>query len=131
MDNREKLHRLFDAALDANGLEARTQEKTGLKPTVFFSFSGHIAACEIRVYDDGWKPGSSVWNKEFHFDTDDNIPDEKVEKACAYLETVSLPKKKEEEMLRHMIEDKEKSIGKATTELEELRKKLAEVKNEG
>ena len=129
MDNREKLHRLFEACLAANGLEERTREKTGLKPTVFFSFSGHIAACEIRVYDNGWTPGLCECSKGFNFDVDDNISDEKVEEACAYLETVSLPKK-EEEMLRSMIEDKEKSIDKAINELEELREKLAEVKNE-
>lgn len=131
MDNKEKLHKLLDAVLDANGLEARTQEKTGLKPTVFFSFSGHIAACEIRVYDNGWTPGGYECGRGFNFDVDDEIPDEKVEEACAYLETVSLPKKeKEEALLRSMIEDKEKSIRKATIELDDLRKKLAEVKNE-
>ena len=129
MDNREKLHKLFDAVLDANGFEARTQEETGLKPTVFFEFSGHVAECEIRVYDEGWARSLRTCNMKFNFMTDNDIPDEKVEKACSYLKEVSLPKK-EEEMLRHMIEAKEKSIGKETTELEELRKKLAEVKNE-
>lgn len=129
MDNKEKLHKLFDAVLDANGLEARTKEKTGLKPTVFFSFSGHIAACEIRVIDNGWASGLYECGRGFNFDVDDEIPDEKVEEACDYLEAVSLPKK-EEELLRSMIEDKEKSIDKAINELEELREKLAEVKNE-
>ncbi len=127
MNNKEKLHKLLDTVLDANGLEARTQEKTGLKPTVFFSFSGHIAACEIRVYDNGWTQGLYDCGRGFNFDVDDDISDEEVNEVCAYLETVRSPKK-EEEMLRRMIEDKEKSIGKATTELEELRKKLAEVK---
>lgn len=124
MDNREKLHRLLNAVLDANGLEARTQEKTGLKPTVFFNFSGHIAECEIRVYNEGWARDSGTWNKEFNFDTDDNIPDEKVEEACAYLERVSLPKA-EEELLRRNIADKEKNLSKISKELEALRKQLA------
>lgn len=129
MNNKEKLHKLLDAVLDANGLEARTKEKTGLKPTVFFSFSGHIAACEIRVYDNGWIPGHYECSRCFNFDVDDNIPYIKVEEACDYLEAVSLPKE-EEEQLRIMIEDKEKSIRKATIELDDLRKKLAEVKDE-
>ena len=131
-ENRKKLHRLLDAVLDANGLEERTQEKTGLKPTVFFEFSGHVAECDIRVYDEGWARDLRTWNMGFNFMTDNDIPDEKVEKTCSYLKTVSLPKKekKEEALLRSMIKDKEKSIDKATTELEKLRKMLAEVKDE-
>lgn len=124
-ENREKLHKLFDACLMANGLDARTQKETGLKPTVFFSFSGHVARCEIRVYDEGWIPGLSEWNMEFNFDTENNIPDEKVEEACAYLETVSIPKT-DEELLRRSIADKEKNLSKISKELEALRKQLAE-----
>lgn len=67
--NREQLHRLLDAVLDVNGFEGRQKEKTGNKPTVFFSLFGHVANCEVKVYKTGWAEGkhSDLWN-DFYFD---------------------------------------------------------------
>ena len=54
---REAIHKVLDLVLDVNGLEARQQELTGDKPTVFFSFSGHIAAITVSVNKKGWMEG--------------------------------------------------------------------------
>lgn len=54
-NKRCKFVELFDLALQANGLENRTKEKTGDLPTVFFSFSGHVSWITVQVYPDGWE----------------------------------------------------------------------------
>ena len=51
---RKQAHELLDIVLDANGLEDRSQEKTGNKPTVFFRYSGHVNEMEMSLYKDGW-----------------------------------------------------------------------------
>lgn len=54
---REGIHKVLDLVLDVNGLESRRKELTGDKPTVFFSFSGHVASIMVSVYKDGWATG--------------------------------------------------------------------------
>ncbi|MDO4327526.1 MAG: hypothetical protein Q4E24_16135 [bacterium] len=54
---REGIHKVLDLVLDVNGLKARQKELTGDKPTAFFSFSGHIAAVMVSVYNAGWATG--------------------------------------------------------------------------
>jgi len=51
---REGLHRLLDLVLDINGLEERKQSVTGNLPTAFFSFNGHTASADVRLYNQGW-----------------------------------------------------------------------------
>lgn len=124
-ENREKLHKILDAVLDANGLEERTREKTGLKPTVFFSFSGHVAKFEIQVFDNGWFAGEKKW-KEFSVKTDDCITDAKVAEICEYLRAVALPKAKEN-ALAQIIQGKKDNIEKEMRELEKLKNELKEL----
>lgn len=54
---REQIHRLLDVVLDCNGLDERKQSITGNLPTMFFSFSGHVAAVMIELHKNGWKEG--------------------------------------------------------------------------
>lgn len=51
---RDKIHKILDMVLDINGFEERKVEKTGSKPTVFASFSGHISEIKVSVYSGGW-----------------------------------------------------------------------------
>ena len=53
---REQIHEMLDLVLDINGMEARTREKTGDKPTVFVRFYGHTCSLEIDIYKKGWSP---------------------------------------------------------------------------
>ncbi len=53
---RKALHKLFDLALDINGLEDRKKGLTGNLPTAFFYYAGHVSMAEINVYRYGWDP---------------------------------------------------------------------------
>lgn len=55
-NRRRDIHRILDMVLDINGLEARKREITGSKPTVFLSFSGHVAKIEVSIHECGWFP---------------------------------------------------------------------------
>lgn len=57
-EKRAALHNLLDLVLDINGFEARRQEKTGDKPTLFFYFSGHVSKIKIDVFERGWREGA-------------------------------------------------------------------------
>lgn len=66
-NKRRKFVELFDLALQANGLECRT-EKTGNLPTVFCDFSGHVSTIFIRVYMNGWVLGGNHQEAEVCLD---------------------------------------------------------------
>ena len=39
---RKKIHEILDIVLDINTTQERLREVTGIKPTAFFEFSGHV-----------------------------------------------------------------------------------------
>ena len=47
---RRDIHRILDAVLDINGLEASEEPY----PTVFLRFWGHIGTVEVELCEDGW-----------------------------------------------------------------------------
>lgn len=50
---REIVKQIFELALEINS-NCTQRETTGEKPTVFVSFSGHIAGVQIEIYCKGW-----------------------------------------------------------------------------
>lgn len=50
---REIVKEIFDLALAINPNDTN-QDTTGKKPTVFVSFSGHIAGVHIEIHCNGW-----------------------------------------------------------------------------
>ena len=76
-ENRRKIHEILDIVLDTNTLEGRTSDRTGTLPTVCFSFSGLIARVVAEIYPDGWSGGQEC--KEFDFDTDTKISQERID----------------------------------------------------
>ena len=50
---REIVKQIFNLALEINS-NCTQRETTGEKPTVFVSFSGHIAGVHIEIYCKGW-----------------------------------------------------------------------------
>lgn len=123
--NREQLHKLFDIVLDVNGMGARKREITGVLPTAFMSFSGHIAQASIRIYPDGWGANQDCELFEIYFDKD--ITDEDVEKVKGTAIN-ALRSKNEEDVLIRQIEkaksqlaDQERSIARMRRRLELLR----------
>ena len=76
-ENRRKIHEILDIVLDTNTLEGRTSDRTGTLPTVCFSFSGLVASVVAEIYPDGWSVGQDC--KEFDFDTDTKISQERID----------------------------------------------------
>ena len=76
-ENRRKIHEILDIVLDTNTLEGRSTERTGTLPTVCFSFSGLVASVVAEIYPDGWSDGQEC--KEFDFDTDTKISQERID----------------------------------------------------
>lgn len=58
--SRRDIHRILDAVLDINGLQASEEPH----PTVFLDFSGHIGTIKVELYRDGWRAGKSHATKE-------------------------------------------------------------------
>ena len=57
---RRDIHRILDAVLDINGLQANEEPH----PTTFFKFSGHVEIIEAELYRDGWRAGKFHVTKE-------------------------------------------------------------------
>ena len=57
---RRDIHRILDAALDINGLQASKEPH----PTAFFKFSGQVGTIEVDLYRDGWRAEKDFVDKE-------------------------------------------------------------------
>lgn len=55
MKDRKKIEKLLSLCLDLNPTNTN-YEVTGEKPTVFFSFSGHVSMVTVSVHLKGWSP---------------------------------------------------------------------------
>lgn len=56
-ETREIVKQIFNLALAVNPNDTK-QDTTGNKPTVFVSFSGHVAAVDVDIYLNGWDSGA-------------------------------------------------------------------------
>ena len=56
-ETREIVKQIFNLALAVNPNDTK-QGTTGKKPTVFVSFSGHVAAVYVDIYLNGWGSGA-------------------------------------------------------------------------
>lgn len=54
MKDRDKIEKLLSLCLDLNP-EGTLEDAESKKPTVFFSFSGHVGLVDIYVHSNGWK----------------------------------------------------------------------------
>lgn len=75
---RQQIHRLLDVVLDCNGLEERKQYRTGNLPTMFFRFSGHVAAVTMELHKNGWKQGEAE-DRHWWINLTNDITDGEVE----------------------------------------------------
>lgn len=71
-------------AMSVNGPEKRQAGYTGSLPTVFISFSGHVATLTFQIHESGWKSGDRETLKEFSLKTDSNFDQAKYNEAVAY-----------------------------------------------
>lgn len=85
---REKVLQVLDLALQVNGLNERSQKKTGNLPTVFFYFAGHVANIEIDIHKNGWNSMESNLYDSYKFYTDDRQFDENVRDISGNLKSI-------------------------------------------
>lgn len=69
---RKQIHEMLDLVLDINGMEARTREKTGDKPTAHIHFKGHIGSVNIEVFQNGWDNGAKA-DLDIYVDLNGNV----------------------------------------------------------
>lgn len=62
---KEYIHKILAAALEINGLGARSKEETGDKPTVFVEFMGHTGVLTVSIHKNGWYPYHTPDYSEF------------------------------------------------------------------
>lgn len=55
---RKKVHEILEMVLEINTTSERAREVTGIKPTAFFEFYGHIPLVEVTIHERGWDPHS-------------------------------------------------------------------------
>lgn len=81
---RKKIHEILDVVLDINTTQPRQEEKTGHKPTAFFSFSGHTSYICADVYEHGWSIHRGRRKKSYEAYADNSFdhfsPDKMLEK---------------------------------------------------
>ena len=116
-ENRRKIHEILDIVLDTNTLEGRTSDRTGTLPTVCFSFSGLIARVVAEIYPDGWSGGQDC--KEFDFDTDTKISQERIDALRRECEA-ALEGKSGVEAAQQRIKRLEREIRERQQEMKQL-----------
>lgn len=116
-ENRRKIHEILDIVLDTNTLEGRTSDRTGTLPTVCFSFSGLVASVVAEIYPDGWSVGQDC--KEFDFDTDTKISQERIDAMRRECEA-ALEGKAGVEGAQQRVKKLEREIRERKQEMEQL-----------
>lgn len=51
---RRKVQEILEMVLEINTTYPRDREYTGIMPTAFFTFSGHVSTVYVQVCRDGW-----------------------------------------------------------------------------
>lgn len=59
----KKIITIMELALKLNSTPT-SKEKTGSKPTVFVSYSGHVTVLNVVVYEEGWSEDENEDNKQ-------------------------------------------------------------------
>lgn len=123
-ETRARIHELLDMVLDANGMEERKRSLTGLKPTLFFRYCGHVNTLDIDLHSRGWRGGESadrtwwIW-----LDDDDEITDDLMNEIREAIDK-AINRNPEEECKRRIAELTDE-IEERETERDVLRLKLA------
>jgi hypothetical protein len=130
MTQREKIHELLDIVLDGNGNNARSREKTGMLPTLFFNYSGHVNDIDIYLHSDGWRSGESA-DRDWTIRLDAPISQNTIDSLRGAVNK-ALEDTDEVEVLRRDIGRAEEELSRKKDSLKEMKKKLKkkEKKNE-
>lgn len=128
-ENRRKLHELLDIALLCNGYGARTREKTGTLPTMFYDFSGHVGTLRMTLYSNGWD-SEVCCDHSWFFDLNAPIADGFVE-AVRKAADEAMQTTAEEELLELQIAEAEKELEKKKADLSAMRRSLMSMRRKG
>ena len=122
MTEREKIHELLDIVLDGNGLAARSRRETGMLPTLFFKFNGHVGDIDIDLHSDGWESGKYSdrdWTIRLNSPISQNTIDSIREAVNKALEDTD-----EVEVLRRDIERAEEELSRKKEAIKKLKQTL-------
>ncbi len=123
---REQVHRLLDIALDTNGLEMRSRDRTGMQPTVFFEYMGHINKFRISICPNGWvsmQPSTTLLECNLDRPLQESLILE-VENECK----LALEDKTTVDALAKEIMDATVELNRKAEELAQLKNRLEELR---
>lgn len=129
-ENRKKLHELFDIVMDYNGFTERKRSVSGMKPTFFFRFSGHVAAVSIDLFRNGWNDTSErqTDREEFWVAFDKPIQDELIEKIRVAANSALTDTPTEAELLSARIAEAELELKIRKAEITTMKRNLKDMK---
>lgn len=132
-NNVQKLHELLDIALLCNGLNERKRSVSGMMPTMFLRFSGHVAAVSVDLYRNGW---NDTADKQTDLDSfwvafDEPIPDELIEKIRAAANSALADIPTDEELLASRISEAEEELKRRRAEITAMKRNLKELQKKG
>ena len=132
-NNVQKLHELLDIVLLCNGLEKRRRIDTGIMPTMFMRFSGHVASVNIELYRNGWNEGNN--NESDHLDwwvdIDKPIPEKVVESIRAAADSALNTAMTEAELLSVNIAEAEEELKRKKAEISAMKRNLKAMQKKG
>ena len=122
---REQMHELLDIALDTNGFEERCRETTGLLPTIFFEYSGHVNRLDVDIVPNGWlmdvgPQRVNLFSRQLKPEDFSDNAIEAVKRACRE----ALAPKSRTEVLRDDIERHTERLAKEEKTIEDLKEQL-------
>lgn len=121
-ENRKKLHQLLDIVLDGNGFGKRSREETGTLPTLFFRYSGHVAALDIDLNINGWESGVSA-DKQWYISIDAPISDMVIADVKAAI-TDAMQDTTEADLLASDIAKAEKDLKERQENISQMKRNL-------
>lgn len=132
-NNVQKLHELLDIVLLCNGMESRQRSNTGMMPTMFLKFSGHVAAVTVDLYRNGWNNGgeNQLGHEEWWIDCDKSIPGNVVESIRAAADSALNSAKTEEEQLAFSIAEAEEELKQKKAEITAMKRNLKAMQKKG
>ena len=132
-NNVQKLHELLDIALLCNGLNERKRSVSGMMPTMFLQFSGHVAAVFVDLYRNGWNDTADKQtdHDSFWAALDEPIPDELIEKIRVAADSALADTPTDEEQLASRIFEAEEELRRRKAEITAMKRNLKAKQKKG
>lgn len=129
-NNVKKLHELLDIVLLCNGCRVSKQEITGTAPTMFYEFAGHVGTIAVRLYNNGWKPGSD-YDFDWWIPLNAPISDNVVEAIRIAADNALHNSPSEQEQLEADIIKAEEELKRRKAEVTAMKRNLKSMQKKG